>query len=77
LSGADSTILDGDNMAIPLPYDAGFDPRRYALPEAIILSREILRPVIEMKLTVAASRRTPAHSAGFVENMDTKAALGQ
>jgi hypothetical protein len=71
------TILDGDNVAIPLLHDAGDYPGRYALPEVFVLSREILRPVIEMKLTLAASGCTPAHAPGFIENMDAKAALGQ
>jgi hypothetical protein len=70
-------MLAGDNMAIPLLHDAGVDPGHYTPLEAFVVSLEILRPVIEMKLTPAASGCTPTHAPGFIEDVDAKAAVGQ
>jgi hypothetical protein len=71
------TILDGDNVAIPLLHDAGVNPGRYTLPEVFVLSREILRPVIEMQVSLPASGCPPDYAPGLIKNVNGSAVLGQ
>jgi hypothetical protein len=62
---------------MPFLHNARLHPAPYLLPETFVIDREVLSPVIKLKVSLTPNGRAPTHTASLLEDVHVKASLGQ